>query len=164
MYTLSHKLPTGPPPLESAMSTIDSPSVPGLEGIDLLETGPFAAMRDGELFRVLRNEAPLFWNDEAGDEPGFWSLTRYADVEAVAKDPDRFCNSQGTQILSHRRGEGSGPPQIHNMDEPRHNLMRRPLISTCSPRGVEVMADRVREVANQLLDEALELGEFDFVK
>jgi len=147
------------------MSTAKSPSPPRLGGIDLLETGPFAAMRDGELFRTLRDEAPLFWNDEPGDEPGFWSLTRYADVEAVAKDPDTFCNSQGTQILSRRRGEGEGaPPQIHNMDEPRHNLMRRPLISSFAPRGVEVMADRVREVTTQLLDEALELGEFDFVK
>jgi cholest-4-en-3-one 26-monooxygenase len=145
------------------MSTIESPSPPGLGGIDLLETGRFAAMRDGDVFRVLRDEAPLFWNDEPGEAPGFWSLTRYADVEAVAKDPDGFCNRHGTQIPS-RRAEGEGPAQIHNMDEPRHSLMRRVLISTFSPRGVEVMSDRVRQVTTQLLDEALDLREFDFVK
>ncbi len=131
--------------------------------IDLLDAGLFAVSGDGAAFGVLRDSAPLFWNDEPGAEPGFWSLTRYADVETVAKDPDRFCNGEGTQIQS-RRAEGHGPRQIHNMDAPRHGLLRRLLTGTFSTRHVEVLARRVEEVTTQLLDEALELGELDFVR
>jgi cytochrome P450 len=131
--------------------------------VDLLDANAFAAGHDPEMFRLLREEAPLFWNPGPGDERGFWSLTRYADVEAVAKDSARFRNGEGTQIPS-RRAEGNGPRQIHNMDEPEHARMRRILTGTFAPRAVEKLAGRVEEVATALLDEALELGEFDFVK
>lgn len=131
--------------------------------VDLLDAGVFAADRDGEVFRGLRDTAPLFWQAGPGEERGFWSLTRHADVEAVAKDPGRFGNAEGTQIAS-RRAEGSGPRQIHNMDAPQHGPMRRLLTSTFTPRAVEKLAPRVQEVTAALLDEALELGEFDFVK
>ncbi|MFD4250031.1 cytochrome P450 [Amycolatopsis thermoflava] len=132
-------------------------------GVDLLDVEVFAEGRDGDVFRRLRDEAPLFWNPGPGEERGFWSLTRYSDIEAVAKDPDRFCNGEGTQIPS-RRAEGTGPRQIHNMDAPDHGPMRRLLTSTFSPRAVEKLVPRVEQVTTALLDEALELGEFDFVK
>ncbi|RTL67773.1 MAG: cytochrome P450 [Pseudonocardiaceae bacterium] len=131
--------------------------------VDLLDVEMFAADRDGEAFRLLRDESPLFWNPGPGEGEGFWSLTRYADVEAVAKDAARFGNADGTQIPS-RRAEGDGPRQIHNMDAPDHGPMRRLLTTTFSPRAVEKLAGRVEEVTAALLDEALDLGEFDFVK
>ena len=133
------------------------------QDVDLLDVEMFAADRDGEAFRLLRDESPLFWNRGPGEGEGFWSLTRYADVEAVAKDAARFGNADGTQIPS-RRAEGDGPRQIHNMDAPDHGPMRRLLTTTFSPRAVEKLAGRVEEVTAALLDEALELGEFDFVK
>lgn len=137
--------------------------VSGPDGIDLLDAGVFAADRDGAMFRRLRDEAPLFWNPGPGQESGFWSVTRYADVEAIAKDAGRFGNADGTQIPS-RRAEGTGPRQIHNMDAPRHGPMRRLLTGTFMPRAVEKLAGRVEEVTAALLDEALALGELDFVK
>jgi Cytochrome P450 len=133
------------------------------QGIDLLDAHVFAEGRDGDEFRALRDSAPLFWQPGPGEERGFWSLTRYADIETVAKDPDRFCNGEGTQIAS-KRAEGTGPRQIHNMDAPQHGPMRRILTSTFAPRAVEKLVPRVEEVTTALLDEALELGEFDFVK
>ncbi|MBN9754751.1 MULTISPECIES: cytochrome P450 [unclassified Pseudonocardia] len=137
--------------------------VGGVRGVDLLDAGVFAAGRDPEMFRVLRDGAPLHWNPGPGEGEGFWSVTRYADVEAVAKDADRFGNGQGTQIPD-RRAEGNGPRQIHNMDAPDHVPFRRVLTSTFTPRAVERLAARVEEVTGALLDEALELGEFDFVE
>lgn len=137
--------------------------VGGSRGVDLLDASVFAAGRDPQMFRTLRDEAPLHWNPGPGEEPGFWSVTRYADVEAVAKDAERFCNGEGTQIPS-RRAEGDGPRQIHNMDAPDHVAFRRVLTSTFTPRAVERLTERVEEVTAALLDEALELGEFDFVK
>ncbi|HWJ84124.1 MAG TPA: cytochrome P450 [Cellulomonas sp.] len=146
------------------MTTTDCPvSGTSPRGVDLLDVDVFAEARDGDVFRRLRDEAPLFWNPGPGEERGFWSLTRYADVEAVAKDAGRFGSADGTQIPS-RRAEGDGPRQIHNMDAPDHGPMRRLLTGTFSPRAVEKLAGRVEEVAAALLDEALERGEFDFVE
>ena len=133
------------------------------QDVDLLDVAMFAEARDGEAFRLLRDEEPLHWNPGPGEERGFWSLTRHADVEAVAKDPARFGNADGTQIPG-RRAEGDGPRQIHNMDAPDHAPMRRLLTRTFLPRAVEELAQRVEEVTTTLLDEALELGEFDFVE
>jgi cytochrome P450 len=133
------------------------------QGIDLLDARVFAEDRDGEAFRTLRDSAPLYWQPGPGEERGFWSVTRHADVEAIAKDADRFGNGAGTQIAS-RRAEGTGPRQIHNMDAPQHGPMRRILTSTFTPRAVEKLAGRVEEVTTALLDEALERGEFDFVE
>lgn len=135
----------------------------GPRSIDLLDASAFAAGRDHEMFRVLRDEAPLFWNAGPGAERGFWSVTRHADVEAIAKDAGRFGNAEGTQIPS-RRAEGTGPRQIHNMDAPDHLPFRRVLTSTFTPRSVEKLAERAEQVTAALLDEAAELGEFDFVK
>ncbi|MCF7548658.1 cytochrome P450 [Pseudonocardia sp. WMMC193] len=132
-------------------------------GFDLLDAQVFADGRDGEMFRSLRDHAPLFWNAGPGEETGFWSVTRYADVEAVAKDAERFGNGEGTQIPN-RRAEGTGPRQIHNMDAPDHAPLRRLLTSTFAPRSVEKLVGRVEEVTDALLDEALERGELDFVK
>lgn len=145
------------------MVDVGSCPVSGQQGIDLLDARVFAEDRDGEAFRALRDSAPLFWQSGPGAERGFWSVTRYADVEAVAKDAERFCNGEGTQIPS-KRAEGTGPRQIHNMDAPQHGPMRRILTSTFMPRAVEKLAGRVEEVTSSLLDEALALGEFDFVK
>lgn len=135
----------------------------GAADVDLLDASVFADGRDPEMFRVLRDEAPLHWNAGPGEERGFWSVTRYADIEAVARDAVRFGNADGTQIPS-RRAEGTGPRQIHNMDAPDHGPFRRVLTGTFSTRAVERLTGRVEEVTSALLDEALELGEFDFVK
>lgn len=145
------------------MADTGSCPVSGQRGIDLLDAHAFAEGRDGAAFRALRDGEPLYWQSGPGAERGFWSVTRYADVEAIAKDPDRFCNGAGTQIPN-RRAEGTGPRQIHNMDAPQHGPMRRILTSTFAPRSVEKLAGRVEEVTAALLDEALELGEFDFVR
>ena len=145
------------------MTTTSACPVSGPRGVDLLDARLFAAGDDGAVFRRLRDEDPLFWNPGPGEERGFWSLTRHADVEAAAKDAARFGNAEGTQIPS-RRAEGTGPRQIHNMDAPEHGPMRRLLTRTFLPRSVEKLDARVEEVTTALLDEALELGEFDFVK
>jgi cytochrome P450 len=135
----------------------------GAADVDLLDASAFADGRDPDMFRVLRDEAPLHWNAGPGEERGFWSVTRYEDIEAVARDAVRFGNADGTQIPS-RRAEGNGPRQIHNMDAPDHGPFRRVLTGTFSTRAVEKLTGRVEEVTSALLDEALDLGEFDFVK
>ncbi len=51
---------------------------PDLKDPDLyVERVPF------EVFAKLRNEDPVYWNPER-DGPGFWALTRHADIVHVS--------------------------------------------------------------------------------
>ena len=101
--------------------------------VDLMDLAPFIAGEEHKLFRRLREDDPLHWNDEPNG-PGFWSLTRYADVIKAIDDPATYINGEGTQILS-RRVEGH-TPTVHNMDPPRHTAMRA--IATPHLRAVKV--------------------------
>jgi cytochrome P450 len=131
--------------------------------VDLTDLSAFEEGRDDELFRALRRDAPLHWNDEPGGR-GFWSVTRYADIRAIASDHETFSSAQGTQIAD-RRAEGHGEPSIHNMDPPRHGAMRRVTVPHFRPARIRQLESETAAVIDQLLDEALEHGSetIDFV-
>ena len=119
--------------------------------IDLMQLDPFVSGTDGDLFV-----------DEPGEGRGFWSLTRYDDVKAAGLDWQTFSNAQGTQIQD-RRAEGHGKPSIHNMDPPRHKLLRRLLVADFTRDRVQRMEPRAREVVRAHLDDVLAAGSCDLV-
>ena len=45
-----------------------------------------------DVFARLRREQPVYWNPEA-DGPGFWALTRYADIVEVSRQPELFSSA-----------------------------------------------------------------------
>ena len=66
--------------------------------------------------------------------PGYWSLTRHADVLEASKQPALFCSGGGTNI-------GDMPTEfleflgsMINMDDPKHARMRR-IVCGGSPPG-----------------------------
>jgi cholest-4-en-3-one 26-monooxygenase len=130
--------------------------------IDLMDLDPFVRAEDGALFQALRDGDPCHWNDEPDDGPGFWSLTRYADIKEAGSDWETFSNAGGTQIQS-RRAEGHGKPSIHNMDAPRHRDLRALVIAEFTRERVSRMEPRIREVVTAHLDRVTGLGEADLV-
>ena len=42
------------------------------------------------LFRELRAESPVYWNEMPGGDGGFWSVLRYKDVFDVSLDQKTF--------------------------------------------------------------------------
>jgi cytochrome P450 len=132
-----------------------------LSEVDLLDSAIFASERDHDVFRLLRDRSPVFWNPEP-DGPGFWSLTRYGDVAAASRDHRRLGSEEGTQIAS-RRAEGE-LHSIHNMDEPGHTEMRKLIADQFAPRAVLRWRPRIQEIIDSLLDEMVERGECEFVE
>jgi cytochrome P450 len=131
------------------------------KSIDLMNLAPFIAGEELELFKRLREDEPLHWNEEPKG-PGFWSLTRYNDIVKGIDDPVTFINGEGTQILS-RRVEGH-TPTVHNMDPPRHTAMR----SVATPH---LRATKVREWqsivdanVDEVLDDVESKGAVEFVE
>ena len=129
--------------------------------VDLMDLSPFEQGTDGEVFRILRKHDPLHWNDEP-DGPGFWSVTRYDDVKAVASGYEAFTAAEGTQIKS-RRAEGEGERSIHHLDPPRHSQLRKIVVPHVRPARIRSLESDIVAVIDELLDGTVGAGEFDFV-
>lgn len=126
------------------------------DAVDLSDLTPFIEGREHELFREIRENDPLHWNAEPNDGPGYWSLTRYADLITAIEDPTTFVNGHGTQIPS-RRVEGH-TPTVHNVDPPRHTELRR--VATPHLRAVKVKEwqDLIEASVSTILDDITARG------
>jgi len=123
----------------------------------------FAAGPPYELFAQLRSEEPVAWTPEA-DGPGFWSVTRHADIVSVSRDWEGFSSARGVSLeeldeeqLAHRRA-------LIDTDPPRHTPMRKLVAGSFSPRIVNTFETFLRGIVGRALDEALPRGEFEFVE
>jgi cytochrome P450 len=76
--------------------------------IDLSDPKTFLAGVPHEYFRVLREQDPVHWQEECRipvflSGPGYWALTRYADVAFVSKHPEIFSSAAGSSVLNEIR-------------------------------------------------------------
>ncbi|MFF8028539.1 cytochrome P450 [Streptomyces sp. NPDC007896] len=113
-------------------------------------------------YRTLRDHHPVAWQHEpevlgwpAG--PGFWAVTRHADVVRVLKDSATYSSCLGaTQI---RDPDPDDLPFIRrmmlNQDPPDHGRLRRLVSRAFTPRRVEHFASVVRTRARDLLEKAV---------
>ncbi|UPW08724.1 cytochrome P450 [Gordonia terrae] len=131
------------------------------DDIDLMDLRPFAAGVDHDMFARLRTEDPLHWNAEP-DGRGFWSVTRYEDVKAVASNAEDFTVTQGTQIAS-RRAEGEGARSIHHVDPPEHGKLRGIVTPHVRPVKLKSLEGDISAVIDELLDAHTGAGDIDFV-
>lgn len=133
--------------------------------IDLTDLSLFADGPPMDVFAALRDRAPVHWNESASGT-GFWSLTRYADIQAASKDWRTFS--------SQRRGvtieQGSVfPAEMQElafvmMDPPGHVKHRSIVHQVFTPRVVREYEPHMRRVVNELIDGVIERGECDFVE
>ncbi|MCB5179475.1 cytochrome P450 [Streptomyces antimicrobicus] len=109
-------------------------------------------------YRVLREHHPVAWQAEpevlgwpAG--PGFWAVTRHADVVRVLRDHRTYSSHLGaTQI---RDPDPADLPFLRrtmlNQDPPEHGRLRRLAARAFTPARVDAFTARVRERARTLL-------------
>jgi cytochrome P450 len=108
----------------------------------------------------LRDEAPLYHN--ANDD--FWALSRHADVTDGFRDTARLSSAQGVTLDASAYG-----PDAHRtssfiaMDPPRHGQLRGLVSRAFTPRRVEQLEPRIRDLARAHLDRALEHESFDLI-
>ncbi|NDU72810.1 cytochrome P450 [Actinomadura sp. DSM 109109] len=117
-----------------------------------------------KLFAALRAaKEPVFC--PIPDEPGFYAITRYAEVAAASRDPQVF-SSQPTAVSL-----VDPPPQVApysgsmiSLDDPRHARLRRIVSRSFTPRLVQRVAGDVAVLARRIVDELAERGPCDFVE
>jgi cholest-4-en-3-one 26-monooxygenase len=134
-----------------------------LADVDLTDLDTFVAGVPHEMFDVLRQEAPAYFHPES-NASGFWCIVRYDDLQQVSRDWADYSSEWG--ITLHEVGDGQLAEQrtmMIMMDPPRHTKVRLLVNKGFTPRMVERLHDRIREVARALAEQALARGECDFV-
>ncbi|MEE8556724.1 MAG: cytochrome P450 [Myxococcota bacterium] len=121
-------------------------------------------------FATLRRERPISFHEEPEPQievlpkgPGFWALTRHADVLEASRKPETFCSGRGTNIGDLPEGFNEFFGSMINMDDPRHARLRRIVSRGFTPRMVQKVEEGVVRAAADIVDAVIERGECDFV-
>jgi cytochrome P450 len=147
------------------------PAAPGVELTDI------EAFRQGHPFATyarLRQQAPVCWTPEPDDRPGFWAVTRYAEVAAVNGDAASFSSQRGSMLMALGRPEARHqllfPASMNtmiNLDGAHHMQLRREHMPYFTPRYLDRLKARVAVETTRLLDgmaAAAGGGEVDMVE
>jgi cytochrome P450 len=122
-------------------------------------------------YRTLRDEHPVYYLPQWDT----YALSRFADIwDVLAINDGTFVASEGTLpaatvLASHNDGPVPDPP-LHplpfhaNFDAPIYEDVRRCTSSQFRPKSVAKLDDRIRELANERLDELLPRGTFDLTQ
>jgi cholest-4-en-3-one 26-monooxygenase len=102
----------------------------------------------------LRENAPVYW-DEQSD---LWGVTRYADVLALEKQPEIFCNRYGFRPQTPPDGS------MISQDDPQHKAQKRFVNKGFTPKAVSGKEDHVRSIVTSLIDAVEARGECDLVQ
>ena len=144
----------------------------GLDSINLLAQ----AWGDGapyDQFRLLREQAPVFWHEEPGGGPtgkpsgrGFWAITKHADIKAASHDFETFSTERGgVMIPDMSEIEIDAMRQtILGMDPPKHTRYRKLISRGFTPRMIRKLMDDNELRAAKVVDDVCERGECEFVE
>ncbi|WP_433421281.1 cytochrome P450 [Microtetraspora malaysiensis] len=136
-----------------------------LEDVDLADNDKFL---DGEtpwrMFDVLRDGAPVHWQDEGDHGSGFWSITRHADIVRVDRDAETFTSMKFVNLEEVDERQATIRRSLLETDGPRHSVLRRIMQREFTPRAVAGYEVFLRGLTARTLDAALAKGTFDFVK
>lgn len=108
------------------------------------------------LYKTLRDEHPCYWS-EKGD---CWVLSRYDDLFAATRNWQVFSSAKGNMLddLEERAGSTLG-----TTDPPRHDRLRSLVQYAFSRRGLDYLIEPIQQISNEVIDQFIDRGEFEFV-
>lgn len=112
-----------------------------------------------DVFAELRRNCPVYRQDEE-DGPGYWAVTRHADVTAVSRDSTTFSSALGTTQIDEfdaetRRKQAA---MLVNLDPPEHTRLRQLVSRGFTPRTVRTLEGHIRDICNRVVDDLVERG------
>ena len=139
--------------------------------IDLSDPDTFAAGIPHAYFRMLREEAPVHWQDECklpgfSQGPGYWTLTRYDDISFVSKNSELFSSEAGSALLPDLKPSDLKMVRVQliNLDPPGHTELRKLMNPNFKPGTVRQTEEHTRKIVCETLDELTQQAECDFVE
>ena len=153
-----------------------------LAHIDLLDLDRWVAEGPPfDWFAQLRAEAPVWRRPSPDEGPGFWVVSRHADVVALGRCPQALSSDaryggitglgpgdeldEVLESASEVLDEGGSPSDakmLLSMDPPEHTAHRRMLSHSFTPRAIRTLESSVRVRALDLLDRHADAEPFDF--
>lgn len=128
-----------------------------------------------EHFLALRANAPVFWVEQPPEsragmlgDPGYWAVSRHADVAAVSKNSHDFSSLENGAIIrfapdmAREQVEVQGVMLI-NQDPPDHTKLRQTISKGFTPRAIGGLEDHLTERAHRIVKESVSRGEGNFV-
>jgi cytochrome P450 len=118
-----------------------------------------------ETYAELRATDPVHWTEPTGFRP-FWSITRHADITAIAKQNDKFINRLST-YLSPIEGEEwtkamTGDSHLFrtlvDLDDPQHMKLRRLTHNWFQPGNLRKIEADIAAIAKIHVDRMAALG------
>jgi cytochrome P450 len=112
-----------------------------------------------DLFRRLRDEAPLYYNPEHD----FYALSRRDDVEAALVNRAVFISGRGSSFNVLKADMEIPPGTVIFEDPPTHGIHRSLMSRMFTPRSVSALEPKVRELVAGILEKHEGAKTFDFV-
>jgi cytochrome P450 len=152
-----------------SMSMSSSMQVTGSEIFDPMT--PSNLQEPFVLFARLRQEKPVYWNEQYS----FWMLTRYQDVKAILRAPRQFSSATGIEIekraeqipqcarASFDIGKRFAYTHMQASDPPKHTDQRGAVMNAFTPQVVAEMRTSIQQRVDRLLDELERAQTCDFV-
>jgi cytochrome P450 len=113
-------------------------------------------------YRAVREQDPVHQSPI-----GAWLLMRYDDVQRVLRDPSLSVEQQHAtvvrpvepeiQALMERRADRTSHSML-DLDPPDHHRLRRLVSKVFTPRMIEELRDRVQQLVDEALDDAVARG------
>ncbi|HJN52211.1 MAG: cytochrome P450 [Pseudomonadales bacterium] len=139
------------------------------------------------IFTRMRAEKPVAWCPEPWGGPGFWSITKYDDIQFVSKNPTLFSSDQklggitlpsNEMIRNRRKSEGreilkeapqefsqfQGGSSMITMDPPAHVQSRRVVAPGFTPQKLDDLTPRIRKRAREILNRIEGEDDIEFIQ
>jgi len=139
-----------------------------------------------DIFTRMRREEPVAWCPEPWGGPGFWSVTKYDDIQSVSKNPGQFSSDgklggitlpsdemirnrmkkDGIEIGDGEAAEGNlfqGGTSMIMMDPPDHVKNRRVVAPGFTPQKLDDLTPRIQERAREILSTIEGKDEVEFI-
>jgi cholest-4-en-3-one 26-monooxygenase len=138
-----------------------------LDDVNLLDQDRFQRQEHHEMFQVLREEDPVHWTDEPNG-PGFWSITKHADLGMINRDAEGFSSEAGGVNIVELDREADGAFDMRGQmmlmtDPPKHTRYRLLVNKGFTPRMIGLIEEHLRYRAQLIVDRVIEQGSCDFV-
>ncbi|GGY75924.1 cytochrome P450 [Streptomyces omiyaensis] len=140
-----------------------SPTTAGTTAFDLTDPTTFVRHDPLAFWARMRDHDPVHWHEGRDGRPGFWVVSRYADVLAAYTDAARLGSARGTVLDVLLHGDDSaGGRMLAVTDRPRHRDLRTVMLRAFSPRVLGAVVERVERRAAELVRDVTGAGSFDF--
>lgn len=114
-------------------------------------------------FSRLRRDDPMHWTEWSQGQP-FWSVTRHADILALNIQTDLLSSARGIRMEDQTYAEYLARRTFQETDAPEHMQTRVKVAKAFSRNVVAGFEQAIRDLCAEILDAAVEKGEFDATK